>query len=71
MELLVVEELVFLHALQFNAFETEVAHTGLMLLVEEGVEDHAVDKALRLVHFLLTAVELHADFRLALVDLLA
>lgn len=42
-----------------------------MLLVEEGIEDHAVDEALRLVHFLLAAVELHPNFLLALVHLFA
>lgn len=71
MELLVVEELIFLHTLQFYALETEVAHTCFMLLTEERVEDHSVDEILRLVHFLLAAVELHPYFLLALVHLFA
>lgn len=71
MEFLVIEELIFLHALQFYAFKTEVPHTCFMLLAEEGVEDHPVDETLRLVHFLLAAVELHPYLLLALVHLLA
>lgn len=68
---MVIEKLVLLHTLQFYALEAEVTHTCLMFLTEEGVEDHAIDEALRLVHLLLAAVELHAYLLLALVDLLA
>lgn len=70
-EFLVVEQLVLLHALQFYALQAEVPQTGFVLLVEEGVEDHAVNEVLRLVHLLLAVVELHPYFLLGLIDLFA
>ena len=66
--LLVVEQLVWLHAFELDPFELKIAGI-VLLLAEKGIEVDAVNR-MGLLH-LLAQEELHSYFWLAFIDLSA